>query len=499
MKFWFNKASTPQLNMDDCARAPHQLPPIKFPLPRGDIQSILARTLKQSDPLYIQDCDERWLVSNPTGSGRLAVLDTPAFLLLEEFRTARKPLDMIQEASTQQLSSFEEAVALFYTLGFLQDIHQPALDHYEPDSDTLTAWLHVTNACNLNCHYCYISKTNEHMSDDTAYKAVDAVFRSALKQDFRRVKLKYAGGEASLHLARVIDLHDYALSQAQQYGLALDAQLLSNGVILSQASIDQLKTRQIGVTISLDGIGTAHDSQRPFINGQGSFRYVDRTLTRLLVNDVIPHITVTVSQRNLAGLPDVINYVLERELPFTLNYYRDNECSTHIRDLQFADEQMITSMRTIFAMISRNLPKHSLMGSLLDKADLTGTHQHTCGVGRNYLVIDQRGGVAKCQADIKQTVTTIDRDDPLQVIRDDLKGIQSLSVDEKEGCRTCEWRYWCTGGCPLLTYRATGRYDVKSPNCNIYKALFPEVLRLEALRLLQYESPVSLEYAIENL
>ncbi|HEY4032612.1 MAG TPA: SPASM domain-containing protein, partial [Ktedonobacteraceae bacterium] len=123
----------------------------------------------------------------------------------------------------------------------------------------------------------------------------------------------------------------------------------------------------------------------------------------------------------------------------------------------------------------------------------------TCGVGRNYLVIDQRGGVAKCQADIKQTVTTIDRDDPLQVIRDDLKGIQSLSVDEKEGCRTCEWRYWCTGGCPLLTYRATGRYDVKSPNCNIYKALFPEVLRLEALRLLQYESPVSLEYAIENL
>ncbi|HEX3641560.1 MAG TPA: SPASM domain-containing protein, partial [Ktedonobacteraceae bacterium] len=299
--------------------------------------------------------------------------------------------------------------------------------------------------------------------------------------------------------ARVVGLHDYALRQAQQYGLVLDAQLLSNGVILSQASIDQLKARQIGITISLDGIGADHDSQRPFANGQGSFRYVDRTLTRLLASNVIPHITVTVSQRNLAGLSDVISYILERELPFTLNYYRDNECSTHIRNLQFADEQMITSMRTVFAIISHNLPKYSLMGSLLDKADLTSAHQHTCGVGRNYLVIDQRGGVAKCQADIKQTITTIERDDPLQVVRDDLKGIQSLSVDEKEGCRTCEWRYWCTGGCPLLTYRATGRYDVKSPNCNIYKALFPEVLRLEALRLLKYESPVSLEYATENL
>jgi uncharacterized protein len=499
MKIWFDTTSTPSFCMQDCARGSRRLLPIKFPLTLDSIQGTLARTLRQRNPLYIQSYDEHWLVCDPTGSGRLAVLDTSAFLLLEEFRTARKPLDVMQEASMPPMSSIEEAVALLYALGFLQDIHQPISDRHRPDSDTLTVWLHVTNACNLRCQYCYVNKTNEHMSANTAYKAVDAVFRSALKQDFQRVRLKYAGGEASLHLARVIDLHDYALSQAQQYGLALDAQLLSNGVILSQASIDQLKARQIGVTISLDGIGAAHDSQRPFVNGQGSFRYVDRTLTRLLANDVIPHITVTVSQRNLAGLPDVISYILERELPFTLNYYRDNECSTHIRDLQFADEQMITSMRTVFAHISRNLPKYSLMDSLLDKADFTSTHQHTCGVGRNYLVIDQRGGVAKCQADIKHTVTTIERDDPLQAVRDDLRGIQSLSVDEKEGCRTCEWRYWCTGGCPLLTYRATGRYDVKSPNCNIYKALFPEVLRLEALRLLKYVSPVSLEYATKNL
>jgi uncharacterized protein len=115
--------------------------------------------------------------------------------------------------------------------------------------------------------------------------------------------------------------------------------------------------------------------------------------------------------------------------------------------------------------------------------------QHTCGVGHNYLVIDQYGGVAKCQADIRHTLTTIHDDDPLQAVRDDQSGVMGLSVNDKEGCRDCEWRYWCTGGCPLLTYRATGRYDIKSPNCSIYKALFPGVLRLEALRLLTYQSP----------
>jgi uncharacterized protein len=104
-------------------------------------------------------------------------------------------------------------------------------------------------------------------------------------------------------------------------------------------------------------------------------------------------------------------------------------------------------------------------------------------------VIDQRGGVAKCQMDIKRTVTTIDSDDPLKMVREDYLGVQGIPVEEKEGCRTCSWRYWCTGGCPALTYAVTGRYNVKSPNCAIYKALFPEVLRLEALRLLRYKAP----------
>jgi uncharacterized protein len=36
----------------------------------------------------------------------------------------------------------------------------------------------------------------------------------------------------------------------------------------------------------------------------------------------------------------------------------------------------------------------------------------------------------------------------------------------------------------------TGRYNLKSPHCNIYKALYPEVLRLEGLRLLKYAEEI---------
>jgi uncharacterized protein len=336
-----------------------------------------------------------------------------------------------------------------------------------------------------------LQKTHEDLPDDVGRKAIDAVFRSALKHNIRCIKLKYAGGEASLHMKSLMALHDYAVGLAEEHNVKLEAVLLSNGVVLSQRTIDQLKMRQIAVSISLDGLGFYHDSQRPFINGQGSSRYVLRTIDRLLANDIIPHISITVSQRNLEGLPELVTYVLAHEMPFSLNYYRENECSAHIGDLRFADAQIIEAMRSVFEVIEENLPRRSLLSCLLDKARLQAPHTHTCGVGQNYLVIDQRGGIAKCQVDIQHTVATVDMDDPLQVIRDDRDAVQGLSVEEKEGCRTCTWRYWCTGGCPLLTYKVTGRYDVQSPNCAIYKALFPDVLRLEAQRLLRYEAPLT--------
>ncbi len=434
MKIWYDTTPASQLGAHecgDCTVMPSQTGSFDLPITGDDIRGIRVRTLKQSESLRIQMCcDGRWLVCDPVRSGRLIVLDTEGLLILEQFRTARMPLEVMKESSELLPSDIEEGAAIFYKLGFLQDIHQPSLASLKDEMETLTAWLHVTNACNLRCHYCYISKTSENMAHDVARRAIDAIFRTARKQHLQHVTLKYAGGEASLRMAQVLEVHDYATSQAQQHGLALNAHILSNGVVLSQGTIDQLKARRIGVTISLDGIGAYHDKQRPFIRGHGSFQYVDQTIRRLLTNGVVPHITVTVSQRNLDGLPDLMMYILERELPFTLSYYRDNEYSEHLHDLQFADEQMIAAMRSVFALIERHLPNRSLLSSLIDKADLSSPHRYTCGAGRNYLVIDQHGGVAKCQVDMKRSVTTIDADDPLQVVKDDLDGIQNLAVED---------------------------------------------------------------------
>jgi uncharacterized protein len=498
MKIWLDTVRSEQYSVgdDECKEECKECPPTKDMLRERseasfDIQNMRRNILQVFEPLHIREIfPEHVLVSNPIATGRIAVLDREAFALLELFEAPKSLCDVLQIQTDQLHERVEAVVALFYELGFLRETY-----HYPQRQDpagkhTLLAWLHVTNACNLRCDYCYIDKTSESMADDTARKAIDAVFRSATKQGFKEVRLHYAGGEASLNISQVIAIHDYAVAQAQKNNLSLQACLFSNGVALSQRMIDPLKERNIGVMISLDGLGLYHDNQRPFLHGQGSFKYVERTIDRLVASNLLPSLSVTVSRRNLTGLPELIKYILDHGLPFTLNYYRDNSCSANMSDLQFEEEEMIRAMQAAFAVIERNLPDRCLLGSLVDKASLTSRHHRTCGVGRNYLAIDQNGGIAKCHADIKQTVATIDADDPLFLIQNDRTGLQGYSVDEKEGCRACEWRYWCSGGCPMLTFRLTGRSDIKSPNCNIYKALFPEVLYLEALRLLKYKSPI---------
>src|SRR5262249_26960270 len=161
------------------------------------------------------------------------------------------------------------------------------------------------------------------------------------------------------------------------------------GTMMTQRMIELLKEQHIRVMISLDGIGESHDQQRPYLGGtKGSFALVDRSISRLLANDLHPSINVTVSGQNIAGLPTLLSYILERNLHFSLSYYRENDYSSSLTDLQFSETQMIDGMRATFASIEQHLPRRRIIDSLIDKGDMRAPHHYTCGIGRDYLVIN---------------------------------------------------------------------------------------------------------------
>lgn len=453
-------------------------------LPAGPETSTLWQRNAELRPISLPKTS--WQAAyNPRGPLPLAVLNPPAWDLLNDYAT---PHPLQAETPAQRTTVEQLAQA-----GFLQPLQAAPL--IQPPS-RLTAWLHLTDACNLRCDYCYLPHRPETMPEEVALRAIETLFASAQTHCYPAVKIKYAGGEPLLRFNLLQKIQQRAAEISCQTGIGLQAVLLTNGTLLTEEHLAFLRKNRIRLMISLDGIGQWHDVQRHYTGGKPSFGQVEQAIERARQKNVPPHISITLSEKNLPGLPQTVHWLLERGLTFSLNFYRENDCATSIRAFDPASPQTRSILQETFSLLEANPPRHSLLGMLTDRASFTTSHLHPCGAGRDYLVLRPDGQIAKCQMEMHLPVTSLNAADPLQELRLAPQGLQNPPVTQKSDCRSCQWRAYCAGGCPLLAQRLTGRFDSRSPYCELYQFIFPRLLRLEALRLIRHTDGESINRSL---
>jgi uncharacterized protein len=410
-----------------------------------------------------------------------ALLNRAAGDVLNHFATPR-PLETAATALSGIFpQSAQQTAHKLVELGLLIPANRLAYP-VKSQAHTLTAWLHLTDRCNLRCAYCYLPHEARDMSLETGRAALKATFCSAAGHGFKQVKVKYAGGEPLLRFAMLKELHRFGQQLAQEHHLGLQGVVLSNGLRLTPAIISDLKSLHLRLAISLDETGS-ENPQRTDSSGDASASRAQSAVLLALAHGLTPDISITVSGRSLGQLPELLEWVLAHQLPFTLNFYRQNDLSMAQRDLSFEQDQFIQGILAAYRVVEQHLPTHSLLSALTDRANLSAPRARTCGVGQNYLVFDPQGAVAKCQMQLGESFSNAQRPDPLGDIRAEPRGLQNPPLTEKTACQACTWSPWCTGGCPLAAKRTSGQYQSASPFCGIYQALLPEALRLEGLRL----------------
>jgi len=429
------------------------------------------------------------LIFNLPGSAKVVVIDSTSRLILDTFAASHvlDALPPFEGISPQDATLVAQQLIDLQILTLPDYQPQPIRSH----PNALTAWLHLTNTCNLCCTYCYLHKSAEAMPADIGRQAVAAVFRTAEQHGFTAVKLKYAGGEPTLNFILLKTLHQQARLLATQLHLRLHEVVLSNGISLTRSMLDYLRIENIRLAISLDGVGAAHDAQRPLLNGCGSFARVARNIDKATAVGLRPHLSITVTLHNADQLPEVVAFALDRELSFNLNFARDCEATLNPIVPHVDHDRLIAGLQAALAVIEQRLPRRRLIDGLIDRSAFHVPHEYPCGVGRSYVVIDQHGRVARCQMDITQPLTDIGSPDLLLHLQSPPADFQNVPVTAKEGCTNCTWRYWCAGGCPRLAHYVTGRSNARSPYCEVYQAIYPEILRLEGLRLLKWGSDAS--------
>ncbi len=448
-------------------QCPCAIPSGEYPFKGSFNPSISAHDLYRLDKtLVFVSLDNNYYA----GTGKYSdfvVLNQPALSVANYFKKPRSLKDIQNETAIQMVKH-----------GLLI----PADYASDPDEtyDNLFAWLHITDRCNLRCKYCYSLHQNKDMPLETGYSIIDAVFRSAQIHGYRKVIIKYAGGEPLLRFPVIEKLHRYNTAMAEKNGVEYEGIVLTNGTLLTSKIAEKIELYGMKLIISLDGLGIFHDSQRIYPDGTSSSKEVIRSIETAVSQGVIPTISITANKHNANGLAELTSWILEHKIPFSFNFYRENDVSW---DIKIEREHIVRGITNAYKEIKNNLPRYSLLKSLIDGINLHTPHVYPCSAGKSYLVFDTNGNISKCQMDMAHPVTDIYSSDPLNGIRNKI-GLHNPSVEEKEDCHDCKWRYWCAGGCPIQAFRATGRYNVKSPYCDIYRILIPEVIRLEGLRVM---------------
>ncbi|NEW61318.1 radical SAM protein [Sulfurovum sp. bin170] len=325
--------------------------------------------------------------------------------------------------------------------------------------DRLTAWIHLTDSCNLRCSYCFLPHEPKSLSIGMGKKIIDSLVRTAKDNGIKKLKLKYAGGEPLQNFNTLKALHQYAIDS----DIEIIASLLTNGTMLNQEVLEWIKNSGVQLVISLDSIS---GSQRVYKNGEESSTLVMKNIESAIANGVKPSITITIQSETVDGLPELLEWILEKELQFSINFYKGKE--------PIDTQKIIDGMLKAFKIIEKNPPKQSLLNSLLDMTNLAEPHLRSCSVGQNYIIFDTDGNISQCPMTMNQPVSDVNSDSILADIQNSSNSLKNPSVDEIDECKECQWRYWCGGGCAVVNSFCSG----KSPYCEVYKRLFPEVLRL---------------------
>ena len=202
-----------------------------------------------------------------------------------------------------------------------------------------------------------------------------------------------------------------------------------------------------------------------------------------MVRGIRPDISITLTALNLEGVPEAVEFALARGLPFSLNFYRECQPSARREDeaapspLVPEAHRLVAAVRRVFEVV-RSYPTYPVsLAGILDRTRLDIPHSYPCAAGRDYVAVDTEGHLSACQMLLDEPWADLAHADPLATIR---RRGESLfqPVEASDDCSSCLWRSACSGGCPLMRQTA-----LQDRYCQVYRTLLPDLVRLEANRL----------------
>lgn len=361
----------------------------------------------------------------------------------------------------------------------VQGLSQP---NYQPVEVTLF----LTSECNLRCVYCYARAGDlpgERMALQTAQRGIDYVVRNALERNTGWFGVHYhGGGEPTLNHRVLTASHAYAKALAQQHGLRFDSGIATNGV-LSPRGRQWIINNLQGASVSLDGIPTVNDRNRPTQAGQGSGRLVMETLRAFDQADFRYGIRITVSAQTVSEMVSTVRFILEQTRPMRLQIEpvydigRGEEAHLHVDPAAF-----IQGYRAAWALAHEKGVELYYSAARID--DLTSRF---CGAYGEGFSLTPQGHVSGCyevydeRADFASDVLFghfAEAENTYQFDAAKLDRLRAHNVNQQPWCHGCFAKWHCSGDCPNKAHHAAHNGEFQGmPTCEITRSLVHDQIK----------------------
>ena len=165
----------------------------------------------------------------------------------------------------------------------------------------------MTDACNMQCKYCYLGLKSNNPKDQV--KRIDVDFAKRGLEDFfnesQSRSIRYFGeGEPTLELKRMQQIEEYAKELA---GDELYTELQTNGFFGREVAKWCIENVDI-IWISMDGIPEVHDYYRQTKYGKGTSHILERNIRFIANNGVTVGIRSTIGRKNINTQKENIDY-----------------------------------------------------------------------------------------------------------------------------------------------------------------------------------------------
>ena len=388
---------------------------------------------------YIRLRDDCFLVR---GAKNSALYDLKAGRIYQ----VRGLVKEVLELSSHGLSVEEIASRLGLKEGFLRVLSEGKVISFspergfkpfpvpEPKEENLRfMWLEVTSRCNLRCLHCYVGADALKPLEELPTEAWKGAIREGAALGCRDVQ--FTGGEATLR-KDLWDLVEFAKAEGYEF-----VEIFTNATTLNRERVRWMAEVGVNVAVSLY-------SYRPEVHDRitgrkGSFERTVEGIRSLVEHEVPVRIAIIVMREN------------EEDVKGTMEF---------VQKLGVDPSQVgVDVVRPTGRGRDEDLVPKWYPRTTCPDFWIRDISQTRCWPGK--IAITSQGDVIPCIFARDLVVGRYKGGNLAEIVRGPrLQKLWSITLDEVEVCRDCEYRYACWD-CRAIAYTTTGNLYAKSPRC----------------------------------